>query len=106
MGSSIDKTIAKAGIVHFFTYPRCPKQNGVVERFNRTLQEDCVEKNRELLEGEDPKAFNNELIDYLLFYNTERPHDSLEGQEPMKAVIKYLKKSNRYGTDTKTSKPI
>jgi putative transposase len=95
-----DQTIAKRGIVHFFTYPRCPKQNGVVERFNRTLQEDCVEKNRELLEEQDPKSFNNELIDYLLFYNTERPHDSLENQEPMKVVVNYLKKSNRYGTDT------
>lgn len=38
-----DHAIAKNGIVHFFTYPRCPKQNGCIERFNRTLQEDVVD---------------------------------------------------------------
>jgi transposase InsO family protein len=95
-----DQIIAKQGIVHFFTYPRCPKQNGVVERFNRTIQEEFVESNRELLEENDTNQFNNLLIDYLLFYNTQRPHNALNNQEPMKVVVDYLKKSNRYGTDT------
>ena len=95
-----DQIMAKQGIVHFFTYPRCPKQNGVVERFNRTLQEEFVEGNRELLEEKDPKQFNNLLIEYLLFYNTQRPHNTLTNQEPLKTVAEYLKKSNRYGTDT------
>jgi len=35
-----------------------------------------------------------------LFYNTQRPHNSLKNQEPMKTVVDYLKKSNRCGTDT------
>ena len=95
-----DQIIAKQGIVHFFTYPRCPKQNGVVERFNRTLQEDFVDEYSPLLEEKETKNFNDKLIDYLLFYNTQRPHNSLQNQEPMKVVINYLKKSNRYGTDT------
>jgi putative transposase len=95
-----DKIIAKQGIVHFFTYPRCPKQNGIIERFNRTLQEEFVEDSRELLEESQPKPFNDRLVDYLLFYNTQRPHNSLNNQEPMKTVVNYLKKSNRYRTDT------
>jgi len=95
-----DQTIAKTGIVHFFTYPRCPKQNGAIERFNRTLQEEFVDEYAYLLEEKETKNFNDKLIDYLLFYDTQRPHNTLNNQEPMKIVIDYLKKSNRYGTDT------
>ena len=95
-----DKTIAKLGIVHFFTYPRCPKQNGCVERFNRSLQEEFVDFNAVLLEEKDTKAFNDKLINYLLWYNTKRPHNSLENKTPMQIVVDYLKKSNMSWTDT------
>jgi putative transposase len=96
-----DQIIAKHGIVHFFTYPRCPKQNGVIERFNQTLKEEFIEDYRELLEEKETNIFNNRLIDYLLFYNTQRPHNSLGNQEPMKIIVEYLKKSNMYWTDTR-----
>ncbi|MBU1130243.1 DDE-type integrase/transposase/recombinase [Patescibacteria group bacterium] len=95
-----DKSIATNSIVHFFIYPRCPKQNGCIERFNRTIQEDFVEENRVLLEEKDLKQFNHLLIDYLLFYNTIRPHHSLKNKVPMKTVTDFLKQSNMYRTDT------
>lgn len=95
-----DTEIARVGIVHFFTYPRCPKQNGTVERFNRTLQEEFVDFNAVLLEEKDTKSFNDKLIDYLLWYNTKRPHFTLKNQTPMQVVVEYLKKSNMYVTDT------
>ena len=95
-----DKVIAKLGIVHFFTYPRCPKQNGVIERFNRSLQEEFVDFNSVLLEEKDTKLFNDHLIDYLLWYNTKRPHNSLNNRSPMEVVVDYLKKSNMSWTDT------
>ena len=98
--ADFDKTIAKNGIVHFFIYPRCPKQNGCIERFNRTLQEEFVESNRVLLEDQELKQFNDLLIDYLLFYNTVRPHHSLKNKVPMKTVTNFMKKSNMYRTDT------
>jgi len=98
--ADFDKTIARAGIVHFFTYPRCPKQNGCIERFNRTLQEDLVDPNAVYLEETNLDQFNNLLIDYLLFYNTKRVHQTLGNIVPMQAVINYLKKSNMYRTGT------
>jgi transposase InsO family protein len=95
-----DKVIQKLGIVHFFTYPRCPKQNGCIERFNRSLQEEFVDFNAILLEEKETKEFNDRLIDYLLWYNTKRPHKSLGNIPPMQVVVDYLKKSNMYRTDT------
>jgi len=95
-----DKEIAKAGIVHFFTYPKSPKQNACIERFNRSLQEEFVDYNAVLLEEKDTKLFNDKLIDWLLWYNLKRPHHSLGNQPPMQKVVEYLKKSNMYGTHT------
>lgn len=95
-----DKAIANVGIVHFFTYPRCPKQNGTIERFNRSLQEEFVDFNAVLLEESEIKLFNDKLIDYLLWYNTKRPHHSLKNIPPMQTVVEYLKKSNMSWTDT------
>ena len=98
--SLFDKTAKDNALVHFFTYPRCPKQNGCIERFNRTIQEDLVDPNSTLLEEKDLNQFNNLLIDYLLFYNTKRIHQSLNNTVPMDTVINFLKKSNMYRTDT------
>ena len=88
------------GIVHFFTYPRCPKQNGTIERFNRTIQDDFIDQHASYLEEPSPNNFNNLLIDHLLWYNTQRPHKTLGNIVPMAAVVEYLKKSNMYGTHT------
>ena len=59
-------------LVHYHTYPRTPKMNAHVERFNRTIQEEFVDyHDGELLEVD---VFNRKLIDWLIWYNTERPH--------------------------------
>ena len=34
-------------IPHYFTYPRCPKINGCIERYNRTLREEFLNHNLE-----------------------------------------------------------
>lgn len=99
-----DEAMKKQGIVHFFSYPHCPKQNAVIERFNRTLQEEMVEANRLLLET-DLNLFNQKLIDYLLFYDTKRPHQSLNYKVPMKMIVDEVslsgEKSNMSWTSTR-----
>lgn len=59
-------------LIHFHTYPKTPKMNAHVERFNRTIQEEFVDYHSFLLLN--PDDFNKKLIDYLIFYNTKRVH--------------------------------
>jgi len=73
------------GIVHFFNYPRHPQSNAYVERFQRTLREQCLDWCEE-----DPahtNRFNVALVKWLLWYNTERPHHSLGRLPPLRYFI-------------------
>jgi putative transposase len=81
--------LQKNGIVHFHTYPRCPKQNSEIERFNRTLSDAFIKKNRMLL-AYDIDTFNDKLIDWLLWYNTRRPHWSLGLISPLRYICNQL----------------
>jgi transposase InsO family protein len=73
------------GITHFHTYPRTPKMNAHVERFNRTLSEDFLVLNRGTLR-DDPAAFNGKLVDWLFWYNAVRPHQSLGMVSPLQYI--------------------
>lgn len=79
----------KLGIRHYHIYPRCPKMNGSVERFNRTLSEDFIQHHLPLLR-DDVLRFNETLIDWLLWYNAERPHESLGMLSPLQYYVKSL----------------
>lgn len=62
-------------IKHIFIYPRSPRINGVVERFNRTIQEEFLNRCDTIIYDED--LFCIKLNAYLSWYNTKRPHASL-----------------------------
>lgn len=64
--------LLKLQIIHYHTYPKTPKMNAHVERFNRTIQEEFLNYHRGLLL--DPPSFNTKLMDYLIWYNTKRVH--------------------------------
>lgn len=70
------------GITHYHTYPRCPKMNAYVERFNRTVQEEFIVYHRGLLR-DDLSHANDELTAWLHWYNYERPHEGLGLLSPM-----------------------
>jgi transposase InsO family protein len=93
--------LEKNGIVHFHTYPRCPKMNTEIERFNRTLSDAFIKQNRYLL-AYDIDAFNQKLIDWLLWYNTRRPHWTLGLISPMQYIVSTLsaEESHMLWTDT------
>ncbi|MCR4286289.1 MAG: integrase core domain-containing protein [Candidatus Kaiserbacteria bacterium] len=77
------------GIIHLFTYPHCPKINGVVERFNRTIQEEFIE--RFLDWNINPEKGDLKLSSYLSWYNEVRPHASLKYLTPQKYAEQYTK---------------
>lgn len=68
------------GIRHEFTYPRCPRINGVVERFNRTMQEECINRIIDMID--DKAEFQKKLFDYMIWYNEKRPHCALRYMTP------------------------
>jgi transposase InsO family protein len=78
--------IEKKNIIHFHNYPKCPKMNAVIERFNRTIQEEFISWHKETLAW-DLFSFNHKLINWLLWYNTQRPHHSLKQIPPLKFII-------------------
>lgn len=80
-----DAHLEKQNIKHSFTYPRCPRINGVVERFNRTISEELLEPNLHLLH--DPLIFCAKLVDWLIYYNCYRVHQSLGLQTPMGYLV-------------------
>jgi len=75
-------------IKHEFIYQKSPKVNGVVERFNRTIQEEFIERNDDLMLT-DKEKFNEKLTKYLIWYNTRRPHHSLGQMSPLNYMKKF-----------------
>ncbi len=96
-----DKYLKDNHIKHLFIYPKHPKINGYIERANRTLEEEFIYYNLYLL-SDDIHTLNSELIEYLIWYNTERPYHSLNNLSPMVFMIKYYLKSQMCWTYTFT----
>jgi len=86
------------GVVHYWNYPSKPFLNGHIEKFNRTIQEEFIDQHSVLLE--EPKKFNHRLMDYLIWYNTQRPHWSLKLMSPVDYLIKNNYLSRMMWTDT------
>lgn len=88
--------------LHFNTHPRSPKENAHVERFNRSLNEEFLVYHRSLLRDNVPE-FNKKLIDWLIWYNTRRPHYALHMLSPLQYICSKLTvpESQKCWTDTR-----
>ena len=75
-------------LIHYHTYPKTPKMNAHVERFNRTIQEEFVDYHtQELL---TPVLFNRKLIDWLVWYNTDRVHYAFQNKlSPVQFMLQW-----------------
>lgn len=79
--------ISVAGIVHRHSRIRTPNDNAHLERFNRTIQDECISRLPRKL-----TVYKKEIPEYLRYYNTERPHMGLEMKTPtdiIKAIPRY-----------------
>ena len=78
----MERMLLELGIKHRYTRPYRPQTNGKVERFWRTLNEDLIEGTT----FENAEELKDELQQYMLYYNTARPHQSLGGKTPLQML--------------------
>jgi transposase InsO family protein len=92
----------KNQITHFWSYPHHPQSNAYVERFNGLIQDQFVSWH--LKDLSDSKKFNLDLMNYLLWYNTEKPHSRIGKIPPLRYYLNSLnltnQKSNMLWTET------
>jgi transposase InsO family protein len=70
---------AHAKTTHRFSRIRRPNDNAHLERFNRTIQEECLYYLKQ-----EPKVYQAAIRKFLPFYNDERPHLGLNLLSPSK----------------------
>ena len=78
--ASFEKACKSLGIHMVYSRVRTPKDNASLERFNRTIQEEWLEYSKVGLDN-ITKA-NYDLTDWLIKYNTIRPHQALDYATP------------------------
>ena len=88
------ETCNDLALIHYWNYPRHPKMNAKIERYNRTVQEEFVDYHLDDL-GYDLDNFNYLLMDWVLWYNTVRPHWTLKLKSPLRALLDGLQLTNR-----------
>jgi transposase InsO family protein len=77
------------GIVHHLLRPRRPQSNGKVERFFRTIDDECLALQRRWTFRHQERAIDR----FVWFYNHERPHLSLNGMTPVERRDSYFRSS-------------
>ena len=71
------KRICEAGMTHRHSRIRKPNDNAHLERFNRTIQEECIYRL-----PRNMRVYKREIPEYLEYYNTKRPHMGLDMKTP------------------------
>jgi transposase InsO family protein len=75
------KVVEHTGMSHRHTRVRTPTDNGHIERFIRTLQDECLHR--------IPRNFQvwkKEIPEFIRYYNTERPHMGLSFKTPIQII--------------------
>ncbi len=76
--------VQELGLVHRHSRVRTPSDNGHLERFNRTIQEECIQRIPRNL-----AVWKKEVPEYLDWYNTKRPHMALGMKTPLEVLRSY-----------------
>lgn len=77
------KKLTEQTMTHRHSRVRKPNDNAHIERFNRTIQEECIFRLPRKLE-----VWRREIPEYLRYYNTERPHMGIAWQTPAELLQK------------------
>lgn len=79
------KKLTEQNVVHRHSRVRTPNDNAHLERFNRTIQEECIFRLPRRLE-----VWQKELPEYLRYYNQERPHMGIGWLTPAEKLAKVV----------------
>jgi transposase len=77
-----ERMLMETGIKRRYIQPYRPQTNGKVERFWRTLNEDLIEGT----DFDSLQELEDELLQYLIYYNWERPHQGINGKRPIDMI--------------------
>lgn len=79
-GHAFERLLVELDIKHRYTRPYRPQTNGKIERFWRTLEDDLIRETY----FESKEHLKEEILQYMYYYNEERPHQSINGLAPNK----------------------
>lgn len=74
-----ERMLMELGVKHRYTKPYKPQTNGKVERFWRTLEDDMLRDTH----YDSEEELREELLQYLYYYNHERPHQGIDNKTPV-----------------------
>ena len=78
------KQLLISGVKHRHSRVRRPTDNGHVERFIRTIQQECLARTSRSL-----RAWEKDIPEFIHYYNTERPHMGIKMKTPLEVVQSY-----------------
>ena len=84
---AFDLNCGMLGITHYLIDPGKPAQNGKIERFHRTAEEEFYQRNT----FKDLNALRKKFREYLHYYNNEREHSSLDYLTPLEKLRTFQK---------------
>jgi len=87
-------------IQQIYSRVRRPKDNAALERFNRTIQEEWLAVSEIGLD--ELATANHDLTEWLVEYNFQRPHQSLDYQSPIEYATLNYPLSPMWPASTKT----
>ena len=77
-----ERMLMELGIKHRYTRPYRPQTNGKIERFWRTLEDDLLRDTH----FDSLDELKEELLQYLYYYNHQRPHQGIDGKKPVEII--------------------
>jgi transposase InsO family protein len=78
------KRLLSKGIHHRHSRVRRPTDNAHVERFIRTLQNECLSRC-----GRSYSTWRKAIPEFIHYYNSERPHMGLDFKTPLEVITSY-----------------
>lgn len=84
MTHPFERLLLEMGVKHRYIQPYRPQTNGKVERFWRTMEEDLITDT----DFDSVEELKEALLQYMYYYNHERPHQAINGKKPVEMLGK------------------